>query len=225
MSEATSHHDILTRPLHDILFNPAQSSATNVYLASDNSGPNLVFKSRLNMNVSLAGASHISSFVFNDSDNLSAFIRQPLLVLMHCEYPSLSPSSHASSILRAVIVDPTPSAPSAIAVPVNPPNILGSPPGPCSCTPTPPPYPAPAYKLCGLDNSPLGSSDAESTAPAYERLDPLVLPTPPPGPLWMFSDLFIGPSVKSMHALLHRSSSSEHEHGYGGFAGTLPGGF
>ncbi|KAJ7182594.1 hypothetical protein C8R43DRAFT_940722 [Mycena crocata] len=117
----------------------------------------------------------ISSFASNDSDIPSDFIRQPLLALMHSEYlsHSPSPSSHASSLLRAVIIDPIPSALSAIKVPVNPP--AGTPRGPSRCTPTPPPPPylAPTYKLCGLDDSPIGSSDADSTTPAYERLDPL----------------------------------------------------
>ncbi|KAJ7140293.1 hypothetical protein C8R43DRAFT_1018174 [Mycena crocata] len=118
-------------------------------------------------------------------DSLSVFVHQPLFALMHSRCLSLSPSSHASSILRAVIVNPTPSTPSAITVPVNLP--AGSARGPSCCTPTSPPYSALAYKLFGLDDSPIGSSDVESTTPAYERLDPLVLPTPPPGPLYHFT--------------------------------------
>ncbi|KAJ7442086.1 hypothetical protein B0H11DRAFT_2251711 [Mycena galericulata] len=90
-------------------------------------------------------------------------------------YPSPSPSSHASSILRAVfnapIQSPQRSTPSP--APVNPlaedsANLTGDLRSP------------PVYHYYGLDNSTIGSSDLEDAAqPVHKYLEPLVLPRRP----------------------------------------------
>jgi len=85
-------------------------------------------------------------------------------------YPSPSPSSHASSILRAILQPP---GPSAVPVKLAPADACDA---ASSVDDTPSPR---VYRLYGLDDSTIGSSDGDSVEPAYKRLEPLVLPQPP----------------------------------------------
>ncbi|KAJ7501228.1 hypothetical protein B0H11DRAFT_1908535 [Mycena galericulata] len=90
-------------------------------------------------------------------------------------YPSPSPSSHASSILRAVfnapIQSPQRSTPSPAPV-----NTLAE----DSANLTGDLRSPPVYHYYGLDNSTIGSSDLEDAAqPVHKYLEPLVLPRRP----------------------------------------------
>ncbi|KAJ7268421.1 hypothetical protein C8J57DRAFT_1717183 [Mycena rebaudengoi] len=99
---------------------------------------------------------------------------------MESSYPTPSPSSHASSILRAALGTPTPS-PHHSPTPTHDTaaNTVDS-----SVDNNSPPPQRPVYNMFGLD---LGASDSSSTIgdseanqrsmePPYKRIQPLVLP-------------------------------------------------
>lgn len=92
-------------------------------------------------------------------------------------YPSPSPSSHASSILRAVLKTPTPSPEKLAPIPGRPApvNLATEISGSVSLTGDLRSPHIIVYHLYGLDDSTIGSSDNDDAAePAYKHLEPLV---------------------------------------------------
>jgi hypothetical protein len=100
--------------------------------------------------------------------------------IMESSYPTPSPSSHASSILRAALGTPTPS-PHHSPTPTHDTaaNTVDS-----SVDNNSPPPQRPVYNMFGLDfgasdsSSTIGDSEANqrSMEPPYKRIQPLVLP-------------------------------------------------
>jgi hypothetical protein len=99
---------------------------------------------------------------------------------MQAFYTTPSPSSHASSILRAALRSPTPSTPNSPVNTTTCSRMLGA-----TAAHSPPPQPV-VYLLFGLD---FGASDLSSTMgdtetsqePPHKHIRRLVLPPPPQG--------------------------------------------